>query len=159
MLLFLPPLLYDAAFNISFKDFRTNFNTISSLAFGLVFITAAGIAVIAKFVIPGMSWLLAFVLGAILSATNAIAAMGITKGLGLSHKTLTILEGQSLINDASSLIAYLFAVAAVTGASFVWWRAGLDSLVVLTGGFFVGLILSRLMSFAILFWRSLWVYL
>lgn len=154
MLLFLPPLLYDAAFNISFKDFRTNFNTISSLAFGLVFITAAGIALIAKFVIPGMTWPLAFVLGAILSATDAIAAIGITKGLGLSHKTLTILEGESLINDASSLIAYRFAVAAVTGASFVWWQAGLDFLVVLAGGFIVGFILSRLMSFAILFFKN-----
>lgn len=154
MLLFLPPLLYDAAFNISFKDFRTNFNTISSLAFGLVFITAAGIAVIARFMIPGMTWPLAFVLGAILSATDAVAAIGITKGLGLSHKTMTILEGESLINDASSLIAYRFAVAAVTGASFVWWQAGFDFLIVLAGGFLVGFVLSRLMSFAILFFKN-----
>src|SRR6187402_2664008 len=77
MLLFLPPLLYDAAFNISFKDFQTNLNTISALAIGLVFITTAGIAVIAHYLIPGMSWPLAFVLGAILSATDAVAAMGI----------------------------------------------------------------------------------
>ena len=87
MLLFLPPLLYDAAFNISFKDFRTNFNTINTLAIGLVFITTVGIAAVAHFLIPGMTWALSFVLGAILSATDAVAAIGITKGLGLSHKT------------------------------------------------------------------------
>src|SRR6201996_676525 len=81
MLLFLPPLLYDAAFNISFKDFRTNINTIGTLAIGLVFLTTAGIAAIAHYFIPGISWPLAFVLGAILSATDAVAAVNITKGL------------------------------------------------------------------------------
>src|ERR1700754_2934101 len=79
MLLFLPPLLYDAAFNISFKEFRTNINTIGTLAIGLVFLTTAGIAVIAHYLISDMSWAMAFVLGAILSATDAVAAMGITK--------------------------------------------------------------------------------
>lgn len=78
MLIFLPPLLYDAAFNISAKDFKTNINTISTLSIGLVFITTAGIATVAHYVIPGMSWPLAFVLGATLSATDAVAAIGIT---------------------------------------------------------------------------------
>lgn len=154
MLLFLPPLLYDAAFNIAFKELKTNFNTISSLAFGLVFITAAGVAVLAKYVIPGMTWPLAFVLGAILSATDAVAAIGITKGLNLSHKTTTILEGESLINDASSLIAYRLAVAAVTGATFVWWKAGLDFLLVLGGGFLIGLMMSWTVSWTIRFFRT-----
>ncbi len=95
MLIFLPPLLYDAAFNISAKDFKTNINTISTLAIGLVFITTAGIAAVAHYLIPGMSWPLAFVLGATLSATDAVAAIGITKGLGLPHKTITILEGRA----------------------------------------------------------------
>src|SRR5580698_10012702 len=96
-LIFLPPLLYDAAFNISFNEFKTNINTISTLAITLVFITASGIAVVAHYLIPGMTWPLSFVLGAILSATDAVAAMSITKGLGLSHKTNTILEGESLV--------------------------------------------------------------
>jgi monovalent cation/hydrogen antiporter len=117
-LIFLPPLLYDAAFNISFRQFRTNINTISTLAISLVFITATGIAVTAHYLIPGMTWPLSFVLGAILSATDAVAAMSITRGLGLSHKTNTILEGESLVNDASALVAYRFAVAAVTGNCF-----------------------------------------
>ncbi len=103
-LIFLPPLLYDAAFNISFKEFRTNINTIGTLSITLVFITASGIAVVAHYLIPQMTWPLSFVLGAILSATDAVAAMSITKGLGLSHKTNTILEGESLVNDASALV-------------------------------------------------------
>jgi len=154
MLIFLPPLLYDAAFNISFKDFKTNLNTISALAVGLVFITTAGIAVIVHYMIPGMSWPLSFVLGAILSATDAVAAIGITKGLGLPHKTITILEGESLVNDASALIAYRFAVAAVTGIAFVWWEAALDFIIVLGGGFLVGFIISRLLAVALLMFRN-----
>ncbi len=150
-LLFLPPLLYDAAFNISFKDFRKNISTISSLAFGLVFLTTLGIAAVGHFLIPDMSWPVAFVLGAILSATDAVAAISITKGLGLSHKTLTILEGESLINDASALVAYRFAVAAVTGSVFVFWKAGLTFLLLLAGGAAIGLVVGRLLG-AVLRW-------
>lgn len=154
MLLFLPPLLYDAAFNISFQDFRTNLNTISTLAIGLVFITTGGIAVVARFLIPGMNWPLAFVLGAILSATDAVAAIGITKGLGLPHKTVTILEGESLVNDASALIAYRFAIAAVSGVAFVWWQASLQFLVVLGGGFLAGMIAGVLLAQVLRFFRT-----
>jgi len=145
-LLFLPPLLYDAAFNISFAQFKTNINTISTLAISLVFITVLGVAVIARYCIPGMNWPLGFVLGAILSATDAVAAMSITKGLGLSHKTMTILEGESLINDASALVAYRFAVAAVTGAAFVFWKASLEFVLLLGGGILVGIIMGKLLA-------------
>ncbi|KPH14317.1 Na+/H+ antiporter [Chryseobacterium sp. ERMR1:04] len=154
MLLFLPPLLYDAAFNISFQDFKTNINTISTLAIGLVFITTAGIAVLAYYLIPGMTWPLAFVLGSILSATDAVAAVGVTKGLGIPHKTVTILEGESLINDASALVAYRFAVAAVTGIAFVTWKASLEFLLVLGGGFVVGWLVFKALSLTIRFFRS-----
>lgn len=154
MLLFLPPLLYDAAFNISFQDFKTNINTISTLAIGLVFITTAGIAVFAYYLIPGMTWPLAFVLGSILSATDAVAAVGVTKGLGIPHKTVTILEGESLINDASALVAYRFAVAAVTGIAFVTWKASLEFLLVLGGGFVVGWLVFKVLSLTIRFFRS-----
>jgi NhaP-type Na+/H+ or K+/H+ antiporter len=125
-LIFLPPLLYDAAFNISFKTFKTNINTISTLAISLVFITASGIAVFAHYVIPGMTWPLAFVLGAILSATDAVAAMSITKGPGPFAQYQYHLEGESLVNDASALVAYRFAVAAVTGTAFIFWSATLQ---------------------------------
>lgn len=146
-LIFLPPMLYDAAFNISFKEFRINFNTISTLSITLVFITVVGIAAIAHYCIPGMTWPLSFVLGAILSATDAVAAMSATKGLGISHKTITILEGESLINDASALVAYRFAVAAVTGASFVFWKASLSFLGLLFGGFAIGFIIGKILSY------------
>lgn len=145
-LLFLPPLLYDAAFNISPQEFKTNFNTIGTLAIGLVFITAAAIAVAAHYLIPGMSWPLSFVLGAILSATDAVAAMSITKGLGLSHKTTTILEGESLINDASALVTYHFAIAAAMGTAFVFWKASLEFIVLMAGGVLVGLVISKLLA-------------
>lgn len=154
MLLFLPPLLYDAAFNISFQQFKTNLNTIGTLAIGLVFLTTAGIAGIAYYLIPGMTWPLAFVLGSILSATDAVAAVGVTKGLGLSHRTMTILEGESLINDASALVAYRFAVAAVTGISFVTWKASLEFFVVLGGGFLIGWIIFKALSLTIGFFRK-----
>lgn len=146
-LIFLPPLLYDASFNISPKDFKTNINTIGTLAVSLVFLSAAGIAVVAYYIIPGMTWPLAFVLGAILSATDAVAAISVTKGLKLSHKTLTILEGESLINDASALVAYRFAVAAVMGSSFIIWKATLEFILLLGGGFLVGFTLAKILAF------------
>jgi len=149
-LIFLPPLLYDAAFNISFNEFKTNINTIGTLSVTLVFITASGIAVIAHYLIPGMTWPLSFVLGAILSATDAVAAMSITKGLGLPHKTITIIEGESLVNDASALVAYQFAAAAVTGTAFVIWRASLHFVILMAGGILVGIVMSRILSFIII---------
>ncbi|RFM27822.1 Na+/H+ antiporter [Deminuibacter soli] len=146
-LMFLPPLLYDAAFNISYREFKMNINTIGTLAISLVFVTTVGIAAAAHFMIPGISWPLGFVLGAILSATDAVAAISITKGLGISHKTSTILEGESLVNDASALIAYRFSVAAVTGAVFVFWKASLQFLLVISGGLLTGMIMGRILAF------------
>lgn len=146
-LLFLPPLLYDASFNISPKDFKTNISTIGTLAISLVFLTTLGIAVVARYTIPGMTWPLAFVLGSILSATDAVAAISITKGLNLSHKTLTILEGESLINDASALVAYRFAVASVMGSAFIIWKATLEFILLLGGGFLVGFVMAKILAF------------
>lgn len=154
MLLFLPPLLYDAAFNISFPEFKTNISTIGTLATGLVFLTTVGIAVVAHYIIPGVTWPMGFVLGSILSATDAVAAMGITKGLGLPHRTATILEGESLVNDASALVAYRFSVAAVTGSVFVFWKALLQFWLVLGGGFVVGAALAWLLSLAVRLFRN-----
>ncbi|MDY0986601.1 Sodium, potassium, lithium and rubidium/H(+) antiporter [Flavobacterium sp. ACN2] len=145
-LIFLPPLLYDASFNISPKHFKTNLSTISTLAIPLVFLTTFWIAVVSHYMIPGMTWPLAFVLGAILSATDAVAAINITKGLGLPEKTLTILEGESLINDASALVAYRFAVAAVMGATFIIWKAAFQFVFLLGGGFLVGAIMGKILG-------------
>lgn len=138
-LLFLPPLLYDAAIKIPQKDLKEHFSTISALAFGLVFITTIGIGLLSRYMIPGMTWSLAFLLGAILAATDAVAAIGITRNLGLSHKTSVILEGESLLNDASALVAYKFALASVAGAAFVWWKAGLTFIFLIAGGAMLGI--------------------
>ncbi|WKL48403.1 Na+/H+ antiporter [Flavobacterium pectinovorum] len=145
-LIFLPPLLYDASFNISPKHFKTNLGTISNLAIPLVFLTTFWIAVVSHYMIPGMSWPLSFVLGAILSATDAVAAVSITKGLGIPEKTITILEGESLINDASALVAYRFAVAAAMGSTFIIWKATLNFIVLLGGGFLVGFVMAKILS-------------
>lgn len=148
-LIFLPPLLYDAAFTIDAKQFKTNFHTINTLAVSLVFISATGIAVTAYYLLPFMTWPLAFVLGAILSATDAVAAISVTKGLGLSHKTSTILEGESLINDASALVCYSFALAAVGGAAFIFWQAALKFVMLIGGGILLGMIVSRILAFVL----------
>lgn len=153
-LIFLPPLLYEAAFNIPFKDFKEHFRTISSLAFGLVFLTTGCIAVVAHYLIPGMTWALSFVLGAILAATDAVAAMSITKNLGLSHKTRVILEGESLLNDASALVAYRFALSAVAGTAFVFWKASVTFLVLLLGGALVGYVIGILAAHSLRFVRN-----
>ncbi|MDW8852625.1 Na+/H+ antiporter [Flavobacterium sp. MMLR14_040] len=145
-LIFLPPLLYDASFNISPKHFKTNLGTISNLAIPLVFLTTFWIAVVSHYMIPGMSWPLSFVLGAILSATDAVAAVSITKGLGIPEKTITILEGESLINDASALVAYRFAVAAAMGSAFIIWKATLNFILLLGGGFLVGFVMAKILS-------------
>lgn len=146
-LIFLPPLLYDASFNISPKHFKTNLSTISTLAIPLVFLTTFWIAVVSHYMIPGMTWPLSFVLGAILSATDAVAAVNVTKGLGIPEKTITILEGESLINDASALVAYRFAVATAMGSAFIIWKATLDFVLLLGGGFLVGFIMAKILGF------------
>lgn len=142
-LIFLPPILYDAAFNISFQEFRSNINTISMMAITLVFITMAAIAVVARFSIPGMSWPIAFVIGAILSPPDAAAAAGITKSLNLTKRTTTILEGESLINDASALIAFKITVAVAAGTAFVFTDALIDFVISIVGGCLIGIIMAK----------------
>ncbi|MCL1934722.1 MAG: sodium:proton antiporter [Candidatus Azobacteroides sp.] len=145
-LLFLPPLLYSAAYDISIKDFKRNFSTISILAVRLVFVTTMGIAIAVHYCI-GISWPLSFVLGAILSPPDAIATTSVTKGLGLPNRTNTVLEGESLINDASALVAFRFAVSAVAGSSFVLWKAGLIFILAIAGGLFIGWLVAHVFIF------------
>lgn len=138
-IIILPPLLYDAASKTSWHEFRTSIRPISALAITLVFFTTVAVAVTAYYLIPGFTWPLAFVLGAVVSPPDAVAASGIIKGLGLNKKVITILEGESLVNDASALIAYRYAVAAVTTGTFVFWQAGLQFLLVAGGGILIGI--------------------
>ncbi|MBK8494807.1 MAG: Na+/H+ antiporter [Chitinophagaceae bacterium] len=144
----LPPLLYDAASKTSWHEFKTSIRPISALAVTLVFFTTVAVAVTAHYMIPGFSWPLAFVLGAVVSPPDAVAASGIIKGLGLNKKVITILEGESLVNDASALIAYRYAVMAVTTGTFVFWKAGIQFLLVAGVGVAIGVLIGYLFVWA-----------
>src|SRR6187399_1487763 len=144
----LPPLLYDAAAKTSWHEFRTAIRPISALAITLVFFTTVAVAITAHYLIPGFSWPLAFVLGAVVSPPDAVAASGIIKGLGLNKKVITILEGESLVNDASALIAYRYAVTAVTTGTFIFWKAGLQFLLVAGVGIIIGIVVGYLFVLA-----------
>jgi len=146
-LVFLPPLLYDAASRTSWLDFKANIRSISTLGISLVFFTTIIVAITAFYFIPAFSWPLAFLLGAIISPPDAVAASGIIKGLGLNKKVISILEGESLVNDASALIAYRYALAASITGSFVFWQAGLQFLLVTGGGIIVGLLVGYVLIF------------
>jgi len=147
-IIILPPLLYDAASKTSWHEFKTSIRPISALAITLVFFTTVVVAITAHYLIPGFSWPLAFVLGAVVSPPDAVAASGIIKGLGLNKKVITILEGESLVNDASALIAYRYAVTAVTTGTFIFWKAGLQFLLVAGVGILIGIIVGYLFVLA-----------
>ncbi len=145
-LIFLPPLLYESAWNTSWNDFRTSIRPITLAGVGLVFFTTTIVAFIAHEFIPNIGWPECFVLGAIVSPPDAVAATSITKGLGLHKRIITILEGESLVNDASGLIAYKYAIVAVATGNFIFWKAGVDFVWVVLAGIAVGLIIGYLVS-------------
>jgi monovalent cation/hydrogen antiporter len=124
LLIVLPPLLYSASFFSSLRELRTNLRPISFLAVGLVLATTGAVAVIAHALIPGMGWGPAFVLGAIVSPTDPVAAIAIAERLSVPRRVVTVMEGESLINDATALVAYRVAVVAVVSGSFSLLDAG-----------------------------------
>ncbi len=141
-LVFLPPLLYGAAWNTSWHQFKANSRSIALASIGLVFFTTLCVGWVVHQMIPGFTWAQAFLLGAIISPPDAVAATSITKGLGLNPRIITLLEGESLINDASALIAYKYALGAILAGSFSIGAAGLDFVKVFSGGVIVGLLLG-----------------
>ena len=143
---FLPPLLYWAGFFASPRDLRADARAISMSAVGLVLATAAAVAVTAHAMVDGMTWPAAFALGAIVSPTDPLAASAIGRRLGVPRRLLTLLEGESLVNDATALVAYRIAVAAAVGGSFVAWQAGLRFVVGTAGGVAVGLLVGWLVA-------------
>lgn len=144
-LLFLPPVLYHTASHTSWHDFKTEIKPISALAIILVFLTTVAVATASHFFIPGISWPMAFVLGAIVSPPDAVAATNITKGLGLNRRIVTILEGESLVNDASALLAYRYSIIAIATGTFVLWRATLGFVFDVCGGIVVGVCVGYLL--------------
>jgi Na+/H+ antiporter len=135
---FLPPLLYAAAFFTSLRDLRANVKPIGLLSVGLVAATTVGVAVVAHWVID-MPWHAAFVLGAVVSPTDPLAATSIARRLGVPRRIVTIVEGESLVNDATALVLYRVAVVAATTGAFSIWEAGGRLVVNAAAGIGIGL--------------------
>ena len=143
---FLPPLLYWAGFFSSPRELQADARAISMLAVGLVLATTVAVALAAEAVVDGMTWPAAFALGAIVSPTDPLAASAIGRRLGVPRRLLTVLEGESLVNDATALVAYRIAVTAAVSGSFVAWQAGLRFVVTAAGGVAVGLLVGWLVA-------------
>ena len=122
-LVFLPPILWSSAYLMSAHSFRANFREIRDLAIGLVVATAAAVAVAAHALFPGMGWGVAWTLGAILSPTDAVAATTVAKRFRIPRRVVAILEGESLVNDATALVLYEEAVRAVVTGEHQWGHA------------------------------------
>lgn len=144
-IIFLPPLLYGAAWNTSWHDFKANIRPITLAAIGLVLFTTSAVAIAAHWLIPGLNWPTAFLIGAIVSPPDAVAATSITRGLGLHPRIITILEGESLVNDASGLVAYKYALVAVGAGNFILWEAGMNFLLIAVAGIAIGLAIGYVM--------------
>jgi Na+/H+ antiporter len=146
LVLVLPPLLYSAAFFSSLRDLRANLRSISMLSIGLVIATTFGVAAIAHAMIPNLSWEAAVVLGAIVSPTDPIAATSIAERLNVPRRLTTIVEGESMVNDATALIVYRFAVVAVVSGTFSLGHAALEFVGNAAGGIAIGLAVGWLVA-------------
>src|SRR3982751_3254081 len=140
--IFLPPLLFEACWAISFKEMKKWYRIIGSFAFLVVLFTALAVAVVANHYIPGFSIALGFLLGGIVSPPDAVSTSAITKFVKIPMTTATILEGESLLNDASSLIIFRFALVAVGTGQFIWQEAATSFLWMVLGGAGIGLLLG-----------------
>ncbi|GLU53102.1 Na+/H+ antiporter [Dyadobacter frigoris] len=144
-LLFLPPLLYFAAWNTSWKDFWQFKRPIGLLAIGLVVFTATAVAYLSNAMIPDFTLAMGFVLGGIISPPDAVAATSVLQGLKIPKRVVAILEGESLVNDASSLIVFRVALATLLTGQFVFWKAGLDFFLVSIMGIIIGLAIAHML--------------
>ena len=147
-LVFLPPLLYASAWTTSWRDFRYNLISISSLAFGLVGFTVFGVALVAPHALSGFDWRLGLVIGAIVAPTDAIAATSIARQVGLPGRIVDILEGESLINDATGLLALQFAVGIVVSRRVPTVSSGVLTLLwLIIGGVGLGLLVGWIVDY------------
>ncbi len=142
--LFLPPLLQASAYRTDWPAFKFNLRPILLLAVGAVFFTAAAVAVMAKWLVPDLPWWAAVALGAIVAPPDAVAAAAVLKQVKLPKRIVTVLEGESLINDASSLVLYRFAVAATVAGTFSLGQGLLQFVGMAVGGTLVGWIFGRI---------------
>jgi CPA1 family monovalent cation:H+ antiporter len=146
LIVILPPLLYAAAYFTPLRELRRNVREISALAVGLVLATMIGVAVVAHLAL-GFDWAPAIVLGAIVSPTDPVAATAIARRLGIPGRIVAIVEGESLINDGTALVAYKFAVAAVVTGAFSLLDAAGEFFVVVLGGIAVGIVAGAAIAF------------
>jgi CPA1 family monovalent cation:H+ antiporter len=146
LVVFLPPLLYASAFFANLGDIRANLRGITLVSVGLVLATMAAVAVVAHALIPGMPWAAAFTLGAVVSPTDPLAGAGIMRRLGFPRFLVSAIEAEGLFNDASALVAYKVAVAAVVGATFSIADAGLRFVLGAVGGVTIGLAVGWLIA-------------
>lgn len=142
LLVFLPPLLYSESLTLSWRDFRSNLRPIGMLAVGLVAMTTVLVALTAHAVVPGLPWAAAFVLGAIIAPTDEVAVAAVAERLPVPYRLLIIIEGESLVNDAVSLVLYRLATMAVVTGSFSWLSGGAQFLLASVGGIGIGLIVG-----------------
>ena len=142
--LFVAPVLLDAAFDASQRDLRANWRPVASLALGAVALTVAVVAVVARMLVSGMPWPVAIALGAIVAPPDAAAATAVLKQLRPPHRLLTILEGESLFNDASALLIYRLAVGATLTGWFSGWSILPMLLGVTIGSVVLALVLARI---------------
>jgi len=140
-IIFLPPLLYSAAFFSSPRDLSANFRPIAFLSVGLVLLTTVTVAVVGHTLI-GLSWPIAFVLGVIVSPTDPVAVSATAQRFGPLRRVVTILEGESLVNDGTALVLYRTAVAAAVAGSFSVLEAGLDFVLSGIDGAAIGLVVG-----------------
>src|SRR5437667_4223003 len=139
---FLPPLIYPAALFTSWRDFRRNLRPILLLAIGLVLTTMMGVAWVAHSLIPSIPWAAAFALGAIVSPPDAVAATSVIRRLPVPHQIRVVPEGESLVNDATALVALQFAVVALMTGTFSLGQATARFVIVALGGTALGLLIG-----------------
>ncbi len=146
LLVFLPPLLFSAAFETSLRDLRANFGPISRLAIGLVLFTTGAVALVVHSAAPSVGWGAAFTLGAIVAPTDALAATAVFRRLGAPRVIVTLIEGEALLNDATALVTYRTAAAAVITGSFVLGDAAAGFIVAALGGIALGALVGQVLG-------------
>lgn len=144
-LIFLPPLLYEAAWFTSWSEFWKWRRVIGMLAFGLVFVTSFVVAYVSRAMIPGFTLAMGFLLGGIISPPDAVAATSVLKNVKVPRRAIAILEGESLVNDASSLIVFRFALATIISGHFSMGEAVIDFFVAAGMGVVIGLAIAHVM--------------
>lgn len=143
LIVFLPPLLFQAAVDMPIRDLKANLAPLLRLSVGLVVFTMVIVAVVAYFAVPGLGWAAAFALGAIVAPTDALAGTTVFRRLGAPRIVTTLVEGEALLNDATALVAYRFAVAAVVSGTFILSESLAAFVVAAVGGVAIGVVVGR----------------